>query len=147
MGGRQWSLRQTRYNPFVLQVCSVLGTQGGGGGGGLVPQKILKATLQHQHSKTSAKHMIIIGLMKGLSLIGIGVIWLLSLVCLLMRTMTGFLHYTGYLNFIKEHVLLMKVLCYFWAACTFNFLSHYNIRYCQKVYERNSKIQVKYLTN
>ena len=53
--------------------------------------------------------MIIICLMKGLSLIDIGVIWLLSLVCLLMRIMTRFLHYTGHLNFIKDHVLLMKV--------------------------------------
>ena len=56
------------------------------------------------------KSMSIISLSRGLSfIIGIGIIWLLSLVCLLMRTMAIILRYTDYLNFITDrinHVLL-----------------------------------------
>ena len=55
------------------------------------------------------KHIRIICLTRSLSLIGIANIWLLSLVCLLMRIIANFLRYTGYLNFIKDpinHVLL-----------------------------------------
>ena len=43
--------------------------------------------------------MSIICLMRGMSLIGINAIWLLSLACLLMRIMARFLHYTDNLNF------------------------------------------------
>ena len=62
--------------------------------------------------------------MRGLSLKGIGAIWLLSLVCLLMRIIVSFLRYTVYLKFIKDpihfvshvlmlilaHVLLLRVV-------------------------------------
>ena len=48
--------------------------------------------------------MSIICLIRGLSLIGIGAIWLLSLVCLLMRITASFLRNTDYLNFLQDHV-------------------------------------------
>ena len=37
---------------------------------------------------------------KGLSLVGIGVMWLLNLACLLMRIIASFLRYIDYLSFI-----------------------------------------------
>ena len=51
-------------------------------------------------------------LMTGLSLIGIDVTWLLSVVCLLMRIMTCFLRYSGYLNFIKCHIMHVLLLTF-----------------------------------
>ena len=48
--------------------------------------------------------MSIICLTRGLSLIGFGVIWLLSMVCLLLRINASFLCYTDYLNFIKDDI-------------------------------------------
>ena len=53
---------------------------------------------------SSAKPMSIICLMRGMSLLCIGVIWLLSLVCFLMRIMIRFLRESGYLNFTKDHI-------------------------------------------
>ena len=43
-------------------------------------------------------------LMRRLSLIGIDAIRQLSMECLLMRIITSFLHYTGYLNFINDPI-------------------------------------------
>ena len=43
-------------------------------------------------------------MMGGLSLIGINGIWLLSLVCLLMRIRTSILRYTGNLSFKQDHI-------------------------------------------
>ena len=54
--------------------------------------------------------MSIICLVRGMSLIGVNTIGLLSLVCLLMGIIASFQRYTGYLNFIKDpinHVLLL----------------------------------------
>ena len=48
--------------------------------------------------------MSITGLMRRLSLIGIDAILQLSLGCLLMRTITSFLRYTGNLNFINSPI-------------------------------------------
>ena len=56
------------------------------------------------------KHMSITGLMRRLSLIGIDAIWQLSLGCLLMRTIAGFLRYTGYLNFKKGPISRVLLL-------------------------------------
>ena len=59
--------------------------------------------------------MSIICLTKGLSLIDIGAIWLLSLVYSLMRIIASFLRDAGYLNFMKypisQVVLRIFSLC------------------------------------
>ena len=62
-----------------------------------------KGTILTPLSKNLAlqKHMSITGLIRRLSLIGIDVIWQLSLGRLLMRTIASFSRYTGYLNFIN----------------------------------------------
>ena len=57
--------------------------------------------------------MSITGLMRRLSLIDIDAIWQLSLGRLLIRTIVGFLRYTGYINFINgpiSRVLLLILL-------------------------------------
>ena len=104
--------------------------------------------------------MSITGWMRRLSLIGIDAIWQLSLGCLLMRTIAGFLRYTGYLNFINGPIIIANS-----SACTTTELSilltscltaikNHVIKYCTTVYERNGKnyfgllkIQVKFLIN
>ena len=65
-----------------------------------------KGTILTPLSKNLAlkKPMSITGLMRRLSLIGIDVIWRLSLGCLLMRTIANFLRYTGHLNFINSPI-------------------------------------------
>ena len=91
--------------------------------------------------------MSITGLMRRLSLIGIDAIWLLSLGCLLMRTIASFLRYTGYLNFINgpiNHVLLLILVhVQLLSVYSFDFLTHITknhvIKYCTTVYERNGK--------
>ena len=68
------------------------------------------------------KHMSITDLMRRLSLIGIDVIWQLSLSCLLMRTIASFLRYTGYLNFINgpiSRVLLLILVHVQLLSCLF----------------------------
>ena len=70
------------------------------------------------------KPMSIICLTRGMSLIGIGVTWLLSLVYLLMITITSFLRYSGYLNIKKDyinHVLLLILV--FWHLECLNMIS------------------------
>ena len=54
--------------------------------------------------------MSITGLMRRLSLIGIDAIWQLNLGCLLMRTISSFLRYTGYLNFINGPICRVLLL-------------------------------------
>ena len=56
------------------------------------------------------KDMSITCLMRRPSVISIDFIWRLSLVCLLMRIIASFLHYTGYLNFINDHISHMLLL-------------------------------------
>ena len=55
------------------------------------------------------KPISIISLMRSLLLIGIDAIWLLSLVCMLMRIIASFLHYTCYLNFTKIPISPVKL--------------------------------------
>ena len=43
-------------------------------------------------------------LMEGMLLIGIGVIWLLSWICLLMRIKTNFFRYSGCINLLDGHI-------------------------------------------
>ena len=46
--------------------------------------------------------------------------WLLSLVCLLKRNLTGFPGYTGYLNVIKDQInqaLLIMLVCVLLLSC------------------------------
>ena len=106
--------------------------------------------------------MSITGLMRHLSLIGIDVIWQLSLGCLLMRTIASFLRYTGYLNCINgpiNRVLLLILVhvqllsCLFFTSCLTAIKNHV-IKYCTTVYERNGKkyfgllkTQVKFIIN
>ena len=108
--------------------------------------------------------MSITGLMRCLSLIGIDAIWRLSLGCLLMRTIAGFLRYTGYLNFINgpiSRVLLLILvhvttteLSILLTSCLTAIKNHV-IKYCTKFFERNGKkinfgllkIQVKFFIN
>ena len=62
---------------------------------------------------STVKHVIITGLMRRLSLIGIDATWQLSFGCLLKRIITSFLRYTGYLSFINDpisHVLLLTLV-------------------------------------
>ena len=70
--------------------------------------------------------MSITGLMRRLSLIGIDAISIaISLGCLLMRTIAGFLRYTGYLHFIKgpiSRVLLLNVVHVHLLSCLFFWL-------------------------
>ena len=91
--------------------------------------------------------MSITGLMRRLTLIGIDVIWQLSLGCLLMRTIGSFLRYPGYLNFIKSYKSRFIANS---SACTTTELSIlltsclaaikiHVIKYCTTVYERNGK--------
>ena len=61
--------------------------------------------LEQEYS--SAKPMSIICLMRGMLLLCIGVIWLLSLVCFLRRIMIRFLRESGYLNFIRDNINLV----------------------------------------
>ena len=86
--------------------------------------------------------------MRGLSLIGIGAIWLLSLVCLLMENIASFLRYTIYLNFIKDpishvlllilaHVLVLRVV-YKLTSCLFMIKNHV-IKHFETVIERKCK--------
>ena len=86
--------------------------------------------------------------MKRLSLIGIDVIWQLSLGCLLMRTIASFQRYTGYLNFIKgpklrfianSSSLTITTLPILLTSCLTAIKNHV-IKYCTTVYERNGKI-------
>ena len=66
----------------------------------------VKYTTLTPESKNLAllRHMNIICLMRSLSLIDIGAIWLLSLVYLLMRIIASFLRYPGYQNSIKDPI-------------------------------------------
>ena len=82
--------------------------------------------------------MNIIRLTRGMSLIGIGLIWLLSLVCLLMRIIASFLCYTGYLNFIKDpisHVLLLILAHELLLSCLYNFdfVPYCDLKPCCKI--------------
>ena len=52
----------------------------------------------------------ITGLIRRLSLIGIDVIWQLSLGSLLMRTIASFLRYSGYLSFINGPISCVLLL-------------------------------------
>ena len=65
-----------------------------------------KDTILTPYSKNLAlqKHMSITGMMRRLSLIGIDAIWQLSLGCLMMRTIAGFLRYTSYLNLMNDPI-------------------------------------------
>ena len=93
--------------------------------------------------------MRITGLMRRLSLIGIDVIWQLSLGSLLMRTIASFLRYTGYLNFINGPIsrVLLLILVHVHASTELSILltscltviKNHVIKYCTTVYERNGK--------
>ena len=94
--------------------------------------------------------MSIISLMRGMSLIGIGAIYLLSLVCLLMRIVASFLRYTGILNLKKTlyiscllpilvHVLLLSCL-YLYLLTSLRL----KVSKCVKI--RNRYNQVQHLT-
>ena len=101
--------------------------------------------------------------MRRLLLIGIDVIWQLSLGCLLMRTIASFLRYTGYPDSINGPI--SRVLLLNSSACTITELSilltycltaikNHVIKYCTTVNERNGKIyfglfkiQAKFLIN
>ena len=66
--------------------------------------------------------MSITGLIQRRSMIGIDAIWQLSLGCLLMRTITSSLRYTGYLNFINgriSRVLLLILVHVQLLSCLF----------------------------
>ena len=81
---------------------------------------VVVVTLKQELS--TAKYMSITGLMRRLSLIGIDVLWQLSLGCLLMRTIASFLRYTGYLNFINgpiSRVLLLILVHVQLLSCLF----------------------------
>ena len=65
--------------------------------------------------------MSIICLMRGMSLMSIGAIYLLSLVCLLMRIMASFLRYTGNLHLKKT--LYMSCFIANSSSCTTTELS------------------------
>ena len=69
-------------------------------------QSFEKCTTLTPYGKNLAvlKPVRIICLTRSLSMIGIADTWLLSLMCLLMRLIASFLRYTGYLNFMKDHV-------------------------------------------
>ena len=89
------------------------------------------------------KHMDITGLTRRLSLIGIETIWLLRQVCVLIRIIASFLHYTVYLGFINNPInrvlLLMFMLCYR-VVYTFDHSDlNYAIKYYTIVYERNGE--------
>ena len=101
--------------------------------------------------------MSITGLMRRLSLIDINAILQHSLGCLLMRTIAGFLHYTGYLNFIKfinspklhkqpyksrfianSSSCATTELTFLLTSCLIAIKNH-AIKYCKTVYKRNGK--------
>ena len=54
--------------------------------------------------------MSITGLIRRLSMKGIGAIWQLNLGCLLMRTIASFLRYTGDLKFINGQIRRVLLL-------------------------------------
>ena len=87
--------------------------------------------------------MSITGLMRRLSLIGIGAIWQLSKGCLLIRTIASLLRYTGYLNFINGPInrvsLLILVHVQLPSCLFFTAIKKHVIKYCTTVYERNCK--------
>ena len=79
-----------------------------------------------------------------MSLIGIGAIWLLSLVCLLIRIIAILLSYTGYLNVIKSCFIANSSSCntteltIIFTSCLTAIKKH-AINYCETVYVRNDK--------
>ena len=86
-------------------------------------------------------------LTRSMSLIDIDAIWLLSLVYLLMRIIASFLRYTGYQNFIKDHirhVILLMELCtttelsIILTSCLTANKNHV-IKYCETGFERTGK--------
>ena len=94
------------------------------------------------------------------AMIGTDAIWLLRVVCLLMWIIGSFLRFTGYLNFIKDHishvlllilvhVLLLSCLTPCLAAIKNMFLNIVKqvMRGMVKVYFRRFKIQVRFLIN
>ena len=100
--------------------------------------------------------MSITGLMRRLSLIGIDVIWQLSLGCLLMRTIASFLRYTGYLNFINgpiSRALLLILVHVQLLSCLFSLrlktmsfnIAQQFMKEMVKLYFGLLKIQAKFL--
>ena len=65
--------------------------------------------------------MSIICLTRGLSLIGICVIWVLNLVLVLKRIMANIIRYTGYIKFIKynniDHTVLLIIVRVLLLCC------------------------------
>ena len=87
--------------------------------------------------------MSIICLTRNLSLIDTDAIWLLSLVYLLMRVITSFLRYTGYLNFIKypkQHFTANSSPCTTTElSCCLTAIKNYVVKYYETVYYNNGK--------
>ena len=122
----------------------------------MVGRKIVEMVNIPNKISATLKSMSISCLMRGrLSLIGIGVIYLLRFVCLLMRTMTIFLRCNGYLNFIKDQInralllIVVRVLlfsCLYLTSCLTT-IKNQVIKYCEQVYERNGKNLFLYIKN
>ena len=105
-----------------------------------------KGTILTPLSKNLAlqNHMSITGLRRRLSSIGIDAIWQLSLGCLLMRTISSFLRYIGYLNFINDPISCVFIanlslhtiteLSILLTSCLTAIINHV-IKYCTTVYE------------
>ena len=116
-----------------------------------------------KHILALQKYISITSLMRCLSLIGIDAIWQLRLGCLLMRTITNFLRYTGYLKFINgpisRIILLILVQVQLLSCLLFWLLASLRLKTMSlniaqqfmkemvKNYFGLLKIQVKFLIN
>ena len=109
------------------------------------------------------KHVSMAGLMGRLSLMSIDAMWQLGLSCLLVGAVTGFLRYTGYLDFMYgpvNRVLLLTLVhvrllgcLFFWLLASLRLgttalnIAQLFMKEMVKNYFGVFKIQVKFLIN